>query len=87
MIPSAQTLSAFKSSQKPFVAPSVVEKKPFVAHSAIEINSPRVSFALEFGESLRDKMWSLYLKERIFSFAVCCSISIPVLLEVCWPAV
>ncbi|ORX66948.1 mitochondrial carrier [Linderina pennispora] len=42
MFPSAETLSAFKATQKPFIASSVVEKKPFVAQSTIEVNSAKI---------------------------------------------
>ncbi|KAJ2493448.1 Cu/Pi carrier [Coemansia sp. RSA 2050] len=49
MLPSAQALSAFKATQKPFIASSVVEKKPFVAHSTIEVNSPRYFYTCAAG--------------------------------------
>ncbi|KAJ1954825.1 Cu/Pi carrier [Dipsacomyces acuminosporus] len=48
MLPSAQTLSAFKATKKPFVAASPAEK-PFVAHSTIEINSPRYFYTCAAG--------------------------------------
>ncbi|KAJ1800624.1 Cu/Pi carrier [Coemansia sp. RSA 2399] len=52
MLPSVQTLSAFKgTNQKLFVAPSPAEK-PFVAHSTVEVNSPRYFYTCAVGGSL-----------------------------------
>ncbi|KAJ2078176.1 Cu/Pi carrier [Coemansia sp. RSA 988] len=48
MLPSPQTLSAFKGSQKPFIAASPAEK-PFIASSVIEINSPRYFYTCAAG--------------------------------------
>ncbi|KAJ2158763.1 Cu/Pi carrier [Coemansia sp. RSA 552] len=49
MIPSTETLSAFRSTQTSFMAPSVVEKKPFIAQSVIEINSPKYFYTCAAG--------------------------------------
>ncbi|KAJ1948321.1 Cu/Pi carrier, partial [Linderina pennispora] len=49
MFPSAETLSAFKATQKPFIASSVVEKKPFVAQSTIEVNSAKYFYTCAAG--------------------------------------
>ncbi|KAI9504229.1 Cu/Pi carrier [Coemansia spiralis] len=53
MLPSTQTLSAFKGTQKPFVAFSPAEKRqPFVAHSTIEVNSAKYFYTCAIGGAM-----------------------------------